>query len=323
MLALHCCVPRLRQVPLSFVVRAAREALSTNDGAGPGPGSKAPQSAAAAPLLDGAAARRRLALCRARGLVPEHNVFKVHAGRAPPAALTEVLQVLLTTDEAEIKALRQHAQQQQQEEGQKPTAATAAAEAILGKGKGRQERLGGGDGARGASGTAGVQKTGKVEAPGAAKAVAPLAAAYRLLAERMLSRYTCSLAEDRLLLQRYAQLPPRLQAALLARMPEKEALEWLRDAIGSSTANGSAAAKQQQQHDALPVARPARGGSDSGAGNGVVGHGAAGKAGQSAGKRKAGASSSAGGGEAKRTGGTAAAAGGPSTAAPFAFSFAL
>ena len=47
------------------------------------------------------------------------------------------------------------------------------------------------------------------------------------LVRLMLSRYTCGLDDDRSLLARLQQLPPRQAAALLARVPEKEVLQQL------------------------------------------------------------------------------------------------
>ena len=46
-------------------------------------------------------------------------------------------------------------------------------------------------------------------------------------AQLMLSRYTCGLQEDEQLLQKVGELPPRLQAALRARLGEKRCLHAL------------------------------------------------------------------------------------------------
>ncbi len=78
-----------------------------------------------------------------------------------------------------------------------------------------------------------------------------LLAALQAVVGLMLSRYTCSLAADQELLARLDGLPPRLQAAVVARSSEKECLHALRDLLQQ---DGAAARLRQQAADALLAA---------------------------------------------------------------------
>ncbi|PNH08982.1 N-lysine methyltransferase setd6 [Tetrabaena socialis] len=246
------------QVPLSFVLTATRQVAEqqgaasaqgagaskaagragSGSAAGPGPGSSGDAAGGPEePFRRAQAARLRLGV--RLGLLPQHNVFKVFAGRPPSAHMT-LLILLLTADDAEFGALRR--------------AADTAARGALGKGGGG----GGGEGKRGRGGGDAEDGGGEVgaEAAQAAAAAAVLAAAvaavdpkgpggrrtaearvvrvYEQLVERMLGRYTCSLEEDQRLVAaavEYDRLSVRQRAAVMARKPEKEALVALGEQV--------------------------------------------------------------------------------------------
>ncbi|KXZ56370.1 hypothetical protein GPECTOR_1g328 [Gonium pectorale] len=228
------------QVPLGFLVRAAREELeeqhppqpaaqrrASGAGAGAGPGSAS--AASDDGDEDGAGALRRRLTARLRlgqrlDLLPQHHVFKVFPDRPPPAAMTALIHVLLASD-GEAAALRAAARR-----------AAAAAVAAAPGGAGRR-RKGGERQASAAAVAAAVTQAAlaaavqAVSGGGSDAAAAAMKRVYERVVERMLGRYGGSLEEDVRLLERYDSLSVRHRAAVLARKPEKEALVALREVV--------------------------------------------------------------------------------------------
>ncbi|GIL72649.1 hypothetical protein Vretimale_4391 [Volvox reticuliferus] len=232
------------QVPLGFVVRAATNVLQKNVAAeagtaATGVGARAAGASAAVgaghglPSKPGPGVLRdrmsaRLRLARRCGLLPPHRVFKVFACRAPPAIMTALIHVLLASD-SEISTLRSAAHRA----GMMAVAAdqcTGRASRSKGIARSRNER---GCQAAMQARTAAVVAAAMDSSDTALKRVGLV---YDDVVQRMLGRYSCDVSEDKQLLAaigRHASVPARMHAAVLARMPEKEALLSLRDSIST------------------------------------------------------------------------------------------
>ncbi|KAG2499217.1 hypothetical protein HYH03_002797 [Edaphochlamys debaryana] len=251
------------QIPVSFVISAARDLLAEEAG---GAGASRPAKRQRASASDGAAGngaiegaeeegeeedpvqrlvkeRRRLA--QRLGLFPQHHVFKVFAGRPPPAALTALIFTLLASPQQAADLAIQG--RRASVAAARSVEASATGGRLKRSGKARraarseEEEEADDEAVAEAASKAAVEAASKVALAAAAAALgdgaAGRAAAVRMcrvydaLAERMLRRYGTSLQDDQALLPSYASLPPRRRAALLARLPEKEALAALRAAL--------------------------------------------------------------------------------------------
>lgn len=201
------------------MVRAVREEVE-REGAG---AMSAAAGADAGSVAGAQSAQQRdrltcgLRLARRCGLLPIHDVYKVFAGRPPPATMTALIQILLASD-VEAARLR-----------------TAARE-----GSGKEKQLGGSN--QGGPAALQARTTAMLAAvrEGGDGEFARIASVYHSIVHHMLGRYGSGLEEDERLLAlgtaAVTVLPPRMYAAILARKPEKEALLSLRKFVGGKGA---------------------------------------------------------------------------------------
>jgi hypothetical protein len=278
------------QVPVGFLAAAARHELAREAEAAGGPhgpaASPGPSSAAAAQRQQGprgsaagpdgaasssAAARERtprravasrLLLAARLGLSPQQHVFKLVAGRPPPALMTAFVYVLLAPD-SEAAQLRRV--------GRRADAAARAQAAAAGGGGSRRGRGPHADAAAVKAVTAAALSATSA-ALRQADVESRVARVLEAVASRMLGRYTCGLEEDERLLRSARELPPRLAAAVLARKPEKEALVSLASALRADARGllDASLAQREGSQAAAPKAAVREKGVPSEAGSGTA-----------------------------------------------------
>ncbi|KAG2442960.1 hypothetical protein HXX76_003034 [Chlamydomonas incerta] len=115
-----------------------------------------------------------------------------------------------------------------------------------------------------------------------------VAAVYGRILDRMLGRYVTSLDQDEQLMKQYDSLPPRRRAALLARLPEKQALASLQRLLAAEGGGALAASLAARDAAAAGAAGKTAAGAGSGGGGGGSSDGGSSDEGEEQGQGKVG-----------------------------------